>query len=98
MTYSFEGGSGYAAGQILTVVQAGAAGGTFTINTVDGSGIILTMTKTTSGTGYTVEDDLNTTVNTGGGSLATISVLSVRNHANQPFGLTVAFWRAWGLP
>jgi len=76
-TYSFVGGTGYAALQVLTVVQTGASGGTFRIDTVDGSGIILTMTQLDKGVNYTVANNLATTVDTGGGSGATISILTI---------------------
>lgn len=75
-TYSFVGGTGYVALQVLTVVQTGASGGTFRIDTVDG-GVIQTMTRLDKGINYTVANNLATTVNTGGGTDATISVLTI---------------------
>ena len=76
-TYSFIGGTGYEADQILTAVQTGASGGTFTINTVDGGGVIQTMTQLDKGVNYTVAGNLETTVNKVGGTGATISVLTI---------------------
>jgi len=78
-TYSFSGGSGYSEDEVLTVVQAGGSLGTFTISTVDGDGVILTIAKTTDGSGYSVGGDLETTVNTGSGVGATISILTIGN-------------------
>lgn len=76
-TYSFVGGAGYEALQVLTVVQTGASGGTFRIDTVDGNGEIQTMTRLDKGINYTVANNLATTVNTGEGTDATISVLTI---------------------
>lgn len=87
-TYSFVGGTGYAALEVLTVVQSGASGGTFRIDTVDINGVILTMTRLTKGMNYTIASDLATTVNTGSGTGATISVLTLYNVARFIFGDT----------
>lgn len=76
-TYSFAGGTGYDEDDILVVTQAGGAGGTFLVTSVDGSGVILTMTKLTSGTGYAVANTLPTTDNSIAGAGATISILTV---------------------
>jgi hypothetical protein len=76
-TYSFVGGEDYLKDDILVVSQAGASGGTFLVTSVDGGGVILTMTKLTSGVGYTVANTLPTTTNSASGTGATISVLTV---------------------
>lgn len=48
------GGTGYQAGEILTVVQAGGANGSIRVTTVDGFGAITAFTIDQKGYGYTV--------------------------------------------
>ncbi|MFA5378042.1 MAG: hypothetical protein WC455_19985 [Dehalococcoidia bacterium] len=80
-TFTFTGGTGYAVGQILTAVQSGASGGTFRVDTVDSAGVILSLTQLEEGALYSVANGLATTVNTGSGSAATISVLTITDVA-----------------
>ena len=70
-----SGGTGYTAGDIITVVQTGGSLGTVTVNTVNGSGVILTVTLLNGGSGYAVADDLAVTGGSGNG--ATINILTI---------------------
>lgn len=72
-------GAGYHVGDILTVVQGGASGGTVKVKTVDGSGAITSLETAmeTVGTGYAIANSLATTVVPSGGSGATFDVLTV---------------------
>jgi len=70
-----SGGSGYTEGDIITIVQEGGSLGTATVNTVDGSGVILAVTLLDNGFGYIVADGL--AVTGGSGTLATINILTV---------------------
>jgi hypothetical protein len=80
-TFTFTGGTGYAVGQILTAVQSGASGGTFRVDTVDAAGVILSLSQLDEGALYSIANGLATTVNVGGGSAATISVLTITDVA-----------------
>lgn len=60
------GGVGYAPGDTGTFTSIAGTGGTYTVDTVDGGGAVLTFTVTADGDGYTV-DDAGTAVTTGGG-------------------------------
>ncbi|MBA7551643.1 hypothetical protein ES705_44191 [subsurface metagenome] len=70
-----EGGTGYAVGDVLTVVQAGGSGGTVVVDSVVTGGIITAVTILTKGSDYTVADGLTTTGGTGSG--ATINILTI---------------------
>ena len=70
-----SGGTGYTAGDIITVIQTGASLGTVTINTVNGSGVILTVTLLNGGSGYAVADGLAVTGGSGNG--ATVNILTI---------------------
>jgi len=71
------GGSGYAPGDTGTVSGAGSADATYTVNTVNGGGAVLTYTLTSQGTNYSAQSGVSTTVSTGGGNGAfTVNVLS----------------------
>jgi hypothetical protein len=85
-------GTGYAVGNVLTVVQSGASGGTVTVASVNtGGGITgISPQAATAGTGYAVTAGLPVTG--GAGTGATVSVTAV-----QPAGvvnLTLAFFDA----
>ena len=67
------GGTSYQVNDVLTLVQAGAAGGTVTVDTVD-AGVITAVSLTTAGTNYRVANGLATTGHTGD---ATINVVTV---------------------
>jgi len=70
-----SGGSGYTEGDVITIIQAGGSLGTATVNTVDGSGVILTVILLDNGFGYTVANGL--AVTGGSGTSATINILTV---------------------
>lgn len=70
-----SGGTNYTAEDVITVVQNGGSSGTVTVNTVDGSGVILTVTLLTAGSGYVVANGLAVTGGTGSG--ATINILAL---------------------
>ena len=70
-----SGGTGYTAGDIITMVQTGGSLGTVTVNTVNGSGVILTVTLLNGGSGYAVADGLAVTGGSGNG--ATINILTI---------------------
>ena len=75
------GGAGsddYHVGDILTVVQSGASGGTLRVATLDGSGGVATVTVNTPGTGYSDAVGLATTVSPSGGLGCTITITAVR--------------------
>jgi len=68
-------GTGYMVGDILTITQGSAAGGTVKVETVDGGGGILTLSLRTQGHDYFADDNL---VLTGGsGTLATMEITEV---------------------
>jgi hypothetical protein len=70
-------GSGYAVGNILTVVQAGASGCTLRVLTVGGGGSVATFEILTKGVGYTVAAGKATTVSPSGGTNCTIGVTAI---------------------
>lgn len=72
-----SGGTGYAADDILTLVQTLASACRIRVDTVNGSGVILTWTLMTPGEGYAVANGLATTVAPSGGSSATFNVTAV---------------------
>jgi hypothetical protein len=58
-------GSGYSVGDVLTVVQAGASGGTFLVTAVNGSNGVTEVTRQYPGKKYTTADNLATTSSSG---------------------------------
>jgi hypothetical protein len=72
-------GTGYTAGNVITVVSAsGGTGCTVTVDTVGGSGEITGITLLAGGTGYAVADALTTTGGTGTGGKINVTVLTAR--------------------
>ena len=71
-----DGGTGYTANDVITIVQSDGSGGTVTVNTVDGSGVILTITVLARGSGYSVADGLATTGGTGSGGKINITAVN----------------------
>lgn len=69
------GGSGYKVGDILTLVQSGASGGTVRVATVS-TGAVATVTIVTIGTGYADGSGLATIGGAGTGCTITISALT----------------------
>lgn len=78
-----SGGTGYAAGEILTVVYTNGSGCTFLVDTVDpDTGEILSLVSeypTTGGLGYALAVNLTTT-SSGGGTGATIDITQLVYH------------------
>lgn len=68
-------GTGYAINDVLVITQDGGASGSITVNTVDGSGHILTFTLSVPGTGYRVANSLPVTGGTGTGALFNITAI-----------------------
>lgn len=66
-------GSGYTVGDVLTIVQAGASGGTAIVVSVDGGGGITSLGIETPGTNYSNAVDLATTGGTGTGALVDVA-------------------------
>ena len=77
-TVGSSGGTNYAVGDILTVVQGGASAGQVKVATIGGSGAVtsVTLIQGSQGTGYSVASGLATT--TGGfGSGATVNITAI---------------------
>jgi len=73
-----DGGSGYSVGDVLTVVQTGASGGTITVTGVDGvTGAVTGFGLTTAGIDYEIESNLATTVLPAGGTGCLVSTTEV---------------------
>lgn len=68
-----DGGTGYTQGDVLTVAGGTGTAATITVATVDGSGVILTVTIATRG-GYTVSPGLVNAVTGGTGTLASLTL------------------------
>jgi streptogramin lyase len=70
-------GTGYQTGDVVTVVQSGASGGTLMVGTVSTSGGVVNFNSTPSiGTGYSVANSLNTTGGHGTGLQVNIASTS----------------------
>lgn len=70
-------GTGYTALDVLTLAQAnGGIQATVRVNTVGGSGEVLTVTLLTAGTGYVAGSTYATTGGTGSGATITASTVS----------------------
>lgn len=85
-------GTGYVVGDVLTVTQGGASGGTVTVSAINGSGGVtgLNPQATTLGTGYAVASGLATTGGTGTG--AQVNITAVQPLTNSD--LSVLFYQA----
>ena len=70
------GGTGYAVGDVLTIVQSGASGGTATVTTVN-AGVVTAISFLTAGIGYYVANTLATTVAPAGGADCTLNITAV---------------------
>jgi len=75
-------GTGYAVGDVLTITQGGASGGTVRVDKVGAKGALSEVTILTTGSGYSTSDNLATSG--GSGSSGTISIV-----AGTASGLTV---------
>lgn len=76
--HSGSGGTNYAVGDIVTVVQGGASLGTATVATVS-AGVVTGLTVNTSadGTGYSVANSLATTTNSVSGSGLLVDITAI---------------------
>jgi len=72
-----NGGTGYAQYDVFWITQAGAANGEFVVDSVNGSGTILTCHMANGGTGYSVANNLPTTTNSTHGSGALMNIIEV---------------------
>jgi streptogramin lyase len=79
-------GTGYQNGDVVTVVQSGASGGTLARLQVNGSGAVTAITITSIGTGYSVANNLSTTG--GHGTGLTVNVGATAN-TFDPAGITL---------
>lgn len=86
-------GTGYIVGDVLTVVQGGASGGTIGVTAVNGSGAITAATLLTQGTGYAVASALGTTG--GHGTGATINISGIGDSALQAYEYCRASNSTW---
>src|SRR5271169_2755737 len=73
--HSANEGSGYQVGDILTVIQSGATGGTVEVSTVGGGGNVTGLTIVTQGTGYSIQASLLTSDGHGTGCEVDISAI-----------------------
>lgn len=71
------GGTGYVVGDILTIVQSGASGGTAKVASIGGSGDVATVTFLTGGTGYGIAGTLATTTDSVAGADCTLNITAV---------------------
>jgi hypothetical protein len=69
-----SGGSGYTAGEVLTLTGGGGSGATATVGTVSGTGAIQTISLTTPGSGFTTAPTGSTGATGTGAVLATTLV------------------------
>jgi streptogramin lyase len=66
-------GSGYQVGDILTVVQSGASGGTVRVTSIGGDGSVGALTVVSCGTGYSAASALSVTGGNGSGVVVDIT-------------------------
>jgi hypothetical protein len=87
-------GSGYQAGDVLTVVQSGASGGQITVDATNSTGGIIDYHVSAAGSGYSVANGL--AVSGGHGALATFSVTMLTGGAGanlQAIAAGAPHWR-----
>jgi hypothetical protein len=87
-------GSGYQAGDVLTVVQSGASGGQITVDATNSTGGIIDYHVSAAGSGYSVANGL--AVSGGYGTLATFSVTMLTGGAGanlQAIAAGAPHWR-----
>jgi phage tail sheath protein FI len=70
-----SGGTGYVDGDVLTIVQAGASGGTVKVTSIGAGGVVTGIALATPGVGYAVATNLATTGGTGTGAQISISAV-----------------------
>ena len=93
-----DGGDGYAVNDVITAVQAGASGGTFTVTSISGgggTGPVTGLTRTTPGTGYTIANGLSTTVAPSGGTGFKLNILALTDTPVINFTQITAVGHEW---
>jgi hypothetical protein len=71
-------GTNYVVGDIVTVIQGGASGGTATVSTIGGGGAVTGLTvNLADGTGYVVANGLATTTNSVAGSGLQVDITAI---------------------
>jgi hypothetical protein len=90
-------GADYNVNDVITVVQSGGSGGTFTVTGVTGGppGPVATFTQTTPGTGYAVANGLATTVAPGIGAGFKLNILSLTDTPVMTFAQKTAVGHEW---
>ena len=76
-----EGGTGYEAFDNINIIQEGASGGIAKVESVDGAGIIQSISIQSRGEDYKIENGLSVTGGSGTG--ATINILSIMVEAQE---------------
>lgn len=71
------GGTGYVVGDILTIVQTGASGGTARVATITEGGVVETITFLTGGKLYGIANTLATTTDSAEGADCTLNITAV---------------------
>lgn len=91
VTANATGGTGYVVGDVLTVVQGGASGGTVTVSAVSAGAVTgIAQQPVSIGTGYSVANGLATTGGSGSGAL--VDVTAVQSSGTSD--LTLLFYEA----
>lgn len=88
-------GAGYSEDDVLTVVQSGGSLGTLKVETVGGSGEVTGVSVVTPGSGYTVANNLATTVAPAGGSGCKIDILTLTDTTILSFAQKTAAGFEW---
>jgi uncharacterized phage protein gp47/JayE len=83
-TVGSSGGTGYAANDILTVVQSGASGGTVKVTAAPGGVVTAISVTPPSGTGYSIGTNLATTGGTGSGCTVNITATAPNATSDIP--------------
>jgi hypothetical protein len=71
------GGTNYVVGDILTIVQSGASGGTAKVSSITEGGVVATLTFLTGGKLYGIANTLATTTNSVAGADCTLNITAV---------------------
>ena len=82
-------GTGYAADDVLTIVQAGGEAGTLTVTEVDGAGVIVSAELATAGSGYAIAAALATTALPEGGTGCEVDVTALESTAPERFKVAI---------
>jgi len=75
VVHSGAAGTNYKVGDVITVVQGGASGGTLQVTTIGGGGTVTGLSLITAGTGYSIATALTTTGGSGTGLEVDISAI-----------------------